>query len=290
MLPIPGVRYVDPRTLKNHSLNIELYGEDVPAHLLDSIKQHGVRDPLLVCKSSNIDLDGVVVSGRRRRIAAIKSGLKEVPILDWKCDDPDELEQNLIIHNIRAELTVEQRARMAAKLMEIEGRIADKRKRAGVVAPKIDKGSSVSKAAAHVGMSPSTTARAIKAVEKVDELRASGQEEKAAAVVKTLNKGKVTAALRESESKPPEEPKKDDSSKAVTEKIALVVKHERLFREAVVATMLALDAKHKADPEFSRFAKFESILRSISESQERPKVEAGRLNTEWNRFLSKEAE
>lgn len=290
MLPIPGVRMVDPRTLKNHSLNIELYGEDVPPHLLDSVKQHGVRDPLLVCKSSNIDLDGIVVSGRRRRIAAIKSGLKDVPILDWKCDDPDELELNLIVHNIRAELTVEHRARMAAKLVEIEGRLADKRKKSGVSVPASEKGTAVEKAASHVGMSKATTARAIKAVQNADQLKASGQEEKAAAVVQTLNKGKVIAALRESESKQSEAPKKDDSSKAVTEKIALVVKHERLFREAVVATMLALDAKHKADPEFSRFAKFESILRSISESQERPKVEAGRLNAEWNRFLSKEAE
>lgn len=284
-----GVKTVDPRTLKNHSLNITLYGEDIPAHLIDSIKQYGVRDPLVVCRSSNIDLDNVVVSGRRRRVAAIKCGLKEIPIVEWPCEDEEELKQELILRNVRAELTIEQRGRMMAELLEIESRMASKRRvdaRRGE--PIADAGRAAHKAAEQVGLKPTTAHRVAKAIKNVDELKESGEYERAAAVVEKLNKGKVTAALRESTVKAEE--KKPDGNKELSDKIALMVRHERLFREAVVSTMLAFDNKHRDDPGFSRFAKFESIMRGISEAQERPKVEVSRLQAEWAKFVSRSEE
>ncbi len=78
-----------------------------------------------------------------------------------------------------------------------------------------------------------------------------------------------------------------DPNKEVDDKINLIEKHERLLRAAVVECMLALDRKHNDDQEFSMFAKFESIMRGISESQERPKIEVARLVKEWKRFVSK---
>lgn len=281
---MPGVKTVDPRTLKNHPLNITLYGEDVPDNLIDSIKQHGIRDPLVVCRSSNIDLDGVVVSGRRRRIAAIKTGLKVVPIVEWLCEDDDELQQELIIRNIRSEMTVEQRLRMAAKLVEIEARLAAKRMSRGAATE--EKGRAIDKVANQVGLSASTVHRGVKALKNAEELKASGDEQRAEEVVTKLKQGKVSAALAASAPKPE---KKPDTNKEVTDKIAQVVRYERLLRESVIATMLALDNKHRSDPEFSRFAKFESIMRGISEAGERPQVEVDRLDKEWSKFLKRDS-
>ena len=42
--------------------------------LARSIKEHGVQEPLLV------STDGYVISGHRRRVAAILAGLTEVPV------------------------------------------------------------------------------------------------------------------------------------------------------------------------------------------------------------------
>ncbi|NCX56052.1 MAG: hypothetical protein EBW87_02520 [Burkholderiaceae bacterium] len=280
-----GVKKVDPRTLKNHSLNITLYGEDIPAHLTDSIKQYGIREPIVVCRSSNMDLDGVVVSGRRRRVAAIKSGIKEVPIVEWKCEDEDELKQELIIRNVRSELTIEQRGRMAAELLEIEKRLAEKRQASG--SKQESPGRAIDKAASQVGLAPTTAKRVMQTIKNVDELKGEGQIEKAEAVVATMNKGKVTQALRESAPQAPAKPPEIDPNKEVDDKINLIEKHERLLRAAVVECMLAFDRKHNDDQEFSMFAKFESIMRGISESQERPKIEVARLVKEWKRFVSK---
>lgn len=284
-----GVKTVDPRTLKNHSLNITLYGEDIPPHLVDSIKQYGVRDPIVVCRSSNMDLDNVVVSGRRRRVIAIKCGLKSVPIIEWPCDDEEELKQQLIISNIRSELTIEQRGRMMVELVESETRMAAKRRvDSGKGVAVANPGRADEKAAEQVGLKRSTARRVTETIKNVDAMKAAGDDERAAAVVEKLNKGQVTAALRESSAPKPVE--NVDTNKDVSAKIELIVKHERLLRESVVAAMLAFDNKHRDDPEFSRFAKFESIMRGISESQERPKVEVERLKTEWAKFVSRNEE
>jgi hypothetical protein len=42
--------------------------------LTDSIKEHGIKDPIWITE------DGYIISGHRRRIAALKAGLKQVPV------------------------------------------------------------------------------------------------------------------------------------------------------------------------------------------------------------------
>jgi ParB-like chromosome segregation protein Spo0J len=42
--------------------------------LARSIKVYGVQEPLLISR------DGFIISGHRRRVAALKAGLKEVPV------------------------------------------------------------------------------------------------------------------------------------------------------------------------------------------------------------------
>lgn len=276
---LTGVKSVDPRTLKNHSLNITLYGEDLPQHLVDSIQQYGIREPITVCRSSNMDLDGVVVSGRRRRVAAIKLGIKSVPIVEWKCEDEDELKEELILRNIRAELTIEQRGRMAQELLAIEARLAAARR-----GQKTEQnGRSIDKVAAQVGLKPTTAMRVVKALENIDEMKADGREEEAAEVVETLNKGKVTQALAKSKPSVPDPSQLSDTTE-INSKVALLVKHMRLTNESLIACMLALDDKHKKCPQFStKFVKFESIIRGIDEYIERPMAEVARLNTEWRK-------
>lgn len=287
-----AVVQMDPRVLKNHTLNIELYGEDLPENLLASIEKHDIREPLLVCRSTNPEMDNVIVSGRRRRIAAIKLGKKLVPCQEWKCEDEDELKEELIIRNVRAELTVEQRARMAAKLLEIEQRRAAARAASGTKTDPDEKGRAIDKAAGQVGMKRATATKAIQTVVVADELKAEGMSEQAAEIINTLNSGSVAKAHRQAEEtvaavkQPPKPapPKENPETKELDAAIGLLVKHEALFRDAIKRVFLAVDAKNMASVPFSsRFKKFESMLRQVSEHADFPKECVTRIAAEWGK-------
>ena len=62
----------DPARLTDHPLHRQIYGDDLPQYLVDSIKLQGVITPLLITG------DGVVISGRSRRVAAIDAKIEKV--------------------------------------------------------------------------------------------------------------------------------------------------------------------------------------------------------------------
>jgi len=92
----------DPSDLRNHIEGIRLFGEHVDEFFLDCVRKYGVIDPLLICRSTNPDLNDRIVSGRRRRMAAIILGLPTVPCRYWSCDNPDEIRLRMIICNMRS--------------------------------------------------------------------------------------------------------------------------------------------------------------------------------------------
>lgn len=125
----------DPRTLISHQLNATIYGHgdnDEDAKLVESVRQDGVLHPLIILP------DGTIISGHRRRMAAITAGLAEVPcIIRDDLAGSDEITaalvaRALIASNKQRQKTREQMAREAVELAEIESKLAELRRRASL--------------------------------------------------------------------------------------------------------------------------------------------------------------
>lgn len=93
----------------------KLFNEDALQELADSIKQHGVIEPLVVTKRGKYYL---LVSGERRWRAAMKAGLKEVPVVIKDYTDQQILEIGLIENIQREDLNPIEEAQAYKKLIE----------------------------------------------------------------------------------------------------------------------------------------------------------------------------
>lgn len=199
--------------LRNHPLNAKVFGELAKdgddADFVASIKAHGVLQPLVVTK------DNLILSGHRRRQAAGRAGLKEVPVI-VRHDLNGGLATDFAWFetNRNREMTTEQRARWyetRAKIEEIAAKEreqaggGDKRSDAAKAAEKsgtekipypIRKGEAKALAAADAGMSKHTAEKAVEVVHKIDEAEAAGDEDTAADLRETLNTKSVAAAHR----------------------------------------------------------------------------------------------
>lgn len=91
------------------------FNEDALQELADSIAQHGVIEPLIVTKRENYYL---LVSGERRWRAAMKAGLKEVPVVVKDYTDQQILEIGLIENIQREDLNPIEEAQAYQKLIE----------------------------------------------------------------------------------------------------------------------------------------------------------------------------
>ena len=91
------------------------FNEDALQELADSITQHGVIEPLIVTKRDNYYL---LVSGERRWRAAMKAGLKEVPVVVKDYTDQEILEIGLIENIQREDLNPIEEAQAYQKLIE----------------------------------------------------------------------------------------------------------------------------------------------------------------------------
>ena len=198
---------VDPKNLKNHLLNIKLYGDKPDQELKKLIEENGVLEPIVVTPYNTI------ISGHRRNQCAKMLGLKEVPvIIRQDLTDPLEIEKTLILSNKQREKTTELKAREYQRLKEIEAEQAEKRMKTGKTDPKVNlpegqkKGQSRDLAAKEVGMSGSTAEKAARVVEKIDELEESGEVEEAAELRETLNKSVSGAAKKIAKEKPKPKP------------------------------------------------------------------------------------
>jgi ParB family chromosome partitioning protein len=86
--------------------------------LADSIRRHGLLQPLVVCRSG----DGYqLIAGERRLRAARLAGLDDVPVTVREADPPDRLELALIENLQREELTPLEEAEAYRQLIEVYG-------------------------------------------------------------------------------------------------------------------------------------------------------------------------
>lgn len=91
------------------------FNEDALQELADSILQHGIIEPLVVTKKDNYYL---LVSGERRWRAAMKAGLKEVPVVVKDYTDQEILEIGLIENIQREDLNPIEEAQAYKRLIE----------------------------------------------------------------------------------------------------------------------------------------------------------------------------
>lgn len=67
---------VDPKKLKNHAKNRNKHGQDQVERLAELYKYHGIRHPIIVS-----NLSKCIVAGHGRKLAAIRAGVKEMPVV-----------------------------------------------------------------------------------------------------------------------------------------------------------------------------------------------------------------
>jgi ParB-like chromosome segregation protein Spo0J len=196
--------------LKLHPANASIYGTGGDAagtDLVDSIREHGIRQPLLVTP------EGVVISGERRLRAARRAGLEEVPCTVLDTDDPDEILIALIECNRQRVKTPLQKAREIKALLDAEKRLAAARRQSGLHRGKNPKnrgqspsggippdggrgGRARDRAGAACGVSGETAAQMVEIVETIDALREVGRDGAAKFVEIKLNKS-INAAHKE---------------------------------------------------------------------------------------------
>ena len=189
--------------LKPHPKNEEIYGadEDV-SDLVEKIKKSGRVHTMTV------NSEGVVLAGHRRLKACIELGIKTVNAEIVDLDTPEEEIEFIVLDNHQREKTVEQKAKEARVLKEVEGKLAEIRRRSTQnnktakkladtpdSAEQVKKGEARDFVAKKVGLrSGHEVDRAITAVNKIDELREAGRVEEAELIRGVLNNRSVSAA------------------------------------------------------------------------------------------------
>ena len=179
------VIYVDPRTLKNNTLNINIYGDEFDSEFVESVRSLGVKTPLLLASDGE-----TIVSGHRRRSAAITCGIRLVPVIvDKSLDNELDVSETLILLNRQRPRTAEQKAREYTALK----RIAEERlkregtKPADAPPPEAKVSPAAASAARAIGSSVTTMERAAKVVKVIDDLTEEGETEKAEELREVLN-------------------------------------------------------------------------------------------------------
>ena len=90
------------------------------AHLIESIRQKGVLQPILVRALTEDTFE--IIAGERRWRASKEAGLKNVPIIIVECDDEEALEVGLIENLQRDDLNAIEEAESLKKLVDDFGK------------------------------------------------------------------------------------------------------------------------------------------------------------------------
>lgn len=111
----------NPEALTPHPKNDEIYGDEAPDWFVESIKEKGVREPVVVTKESHFE-EGkeVIVSGHRRVDAAKEAGLDSIPIRVEEYETAARELEALVDYNQQREKNFSQKMREALELESVE--------------------------------------------------------------------------------------------------------------------------------------------------------------------------
>ncbi|MEL3904977.1 MAG: ParB/RepB/Spo0J family partition protein [Treponemataceae bacterium] len=115
---IQTVKKVDPRILKpNPHQPRTVFSETALAELANSIKEHGIIQPVVVTEEENGEL--FILAGERRTRASIMAGLQEIPVIVADIAPEQNLELALIENIQRENLNPIEEALACKKLLEM---------------------------------------------------------------------------------------------------------------------------------------------------------------------------
>lgn len=194
--------------LKPHPKNTEIYGQNENvSDLVEKIKRSGQVHTLVVTSK------GIVLAGHRRLKACKELGIEEVNVEIVNFDTPEQEVEYLIDNNATREKTEEQKAREARELKKVETILAKKRQadnggdkksekyKSGVAnlphmdSDKSENGKARDQVAKKLNYKSGREAdRAIKTVNKIDELKEEGRTEDAEFVRDVMNNRGISAA------------------------------------------------------------------------------------------------
>ena len=194
--PLSNIRQVPPDQLKPHPVNIEIYG-DVPAvDLVASIAQHGVLQPLLVTT------DNLIIAGHRRHAASLEANVETVPVMTVHPVDANAEVDMLLAANRQRQKTNEQMAREVTWQMKIEqararGRqvMGGKHNEVPAISPEAA-GDARDYVARKMAMGAKKVDQCVAVIEKLDELKAAGNDDEVLNLKRMLEKSVNKAAKR----------------------------------------------------------------------------------------------
>ena len=190
----------------DHPINHAIYADNFDDDMVESVRVNGVLNPITVCKHPGGSF--VCLSGHRRRQAAKLAGLTEVPAMVIRDDVPEYLQVIMVIEsNRQRDKTPEQKTRETTELAKARAVEAKKRQKeanpsGSTLGKNVSQGRdesarALAQAAKETGLGSRPTAeKAIKVVEKIDELTAAGETVKAEQLREALNEKSVSAAAR----------------------------------------------------------------------------------------------
>jgi protein gp37 len=181
------------KDLKPHPLNDAIYGDGADKEMVQSVKDNGIIEPLLV------DYKNRIISGHRRWDAAKKAKLKEVPVKVFQSEDELEIRTALVEANRQRTKTNEQVAREAAQIYEIEKAKAKARKgeanQKGILPVKLPgSGDARDLAGERLGISGKKVEQAVQVIQAIDQLKKDGEVDAADKLRGELNKFSVSRA------------------------------------------------------------------------------------------------
>ena len=217
----------------DHPQNAAIYGDEPGDDLVQSIRENGVINPVVVFYDSG-RLCFVCLSGHRRRAAAAAAGLTDIPAIMLADDLPEWqqiiwiIEANRQRQKTAKQVANESRELLAAKKIEAEHRMkAGKKSDPDPGAPVRQGMKRAPRAVDEVGeivgiKSGRTVERAVKASTKAKELRDAGQEEKAQQIEEVMEKKgfKAAAALADVIDK---EPEPEETQEAIVDEFGVPV-------------------------------------------------------------------
>jgi ParB/RepB/Spo0J family partition protein len=125
----PPVLYEDPNRIMRSALKnraIDTKGAAL-AELTESVRTHGIIEPLIVRKSGTVSHPYELIAGERRWLAGLHAKLAQVPIIVRQATDLQVLELRTIENDQREDLTPLERAEQYDQLMQEYVKSGDKR-------------------------------------------------------------------------------------------------------------------------------------------------------------------